>query len=368
MASRPSLSPVALRRWRLQHQMLTGAPGSDAASVVQRLGAVQSQDYPGATWGLALRLDPRVTRRDIDDAFDRGEIVRTHLMRPTWHFVSPRDIRWILQLTGSRVIAGGRSRRDSLGLDAKTLSRGLKALERALEGGRACTRDEVRRVLARARVACPDTERFAHVMLVAENAGLVCSGARAGSEQTYVLLDERVPPAARMPTRDEAVRELVRRYYGTHGPATTQDFVVWSGLTQGDARTALNELSADFESATLEGREWWYPRERPAVSRRVVARLIPNFDEYYIGFKHRDPLFARLQAANTSLTLYQILQHLILIDGQVVGHWKRAPNARGTTLTLSPLVPLTPRERAAVEREVPRLEAFHAEALGVRWS
>lgn len=368
MAKSPALSPVTLRRWRLQHQMLTGAPASDAASVVQRLGAVQSQDYPGASWALALRLGDGVTRRDIDDAFDRGKIVRTHLMRPTWHFVSPHDIRWILQLTGSRVIAGGRSRRDSIGLDAKTVVRGLKALERALEGGRACTREQVRRVLARARVACPDTERFAHVMLVAENEGLVCSGARAGSEQTYVLLDERVPPAARTPTRDEAVRELVRRYYGTHGPATTQDFVVWSGLTQGDARTALRELSEEFAVASMDGREWWYPRECPDTARGVVARLIPNFDEYYIGFKHREPLFERLQDAAIPLSLYQILQHLILIDGQVVGHWKRVPNARGTTLTLAPRVPLTARERAAVEREVPRLAAFHDDALSVRWS
>src|SRR5690606_30561353 len=109
-------------------------------------------------------------------------------------------------------------------------------------------------------------------------------------------------------------------------------------------------------------------RERPSAARAIVARLIPNFDEYYIGFKHREPLFARLQEAAIPLSPYQILQHMILVDGQVVGHWKRAPNARGTTLTLSPRVPLAPRERAAVEREVPRLEAFHGEALAVRWS
>lgn len=354
-------------RWRLRYQLLTGDAAPDAASVVQRLGAVQSQDYPGATWALGLRLGAGAMRPTIDDAFDRGEILRTHLMRPTWHFVSPADIRWILQLTGPRVIASCRAARLTIGLDPKSVARGLTALQRALEGGRALTRDEVRKVLARARVACPTTMRFAHLLMVAENDGLVCSGPRAGNEQTYALLDERVPPDRLTRTRDDAVRELVRRYYATHGPATTQDFVVWSGLTQGDARSALREMGDDFDSVELDGKAWWFPRERPAAERSVVARLLPNYDEFCIGFKHRAPLLSRLHAAGGELTLHQMLQHHIVVDGQIVGGWRRVIGARGTTLTLSPKVTLTPRERAAVEREVPRMERFYEDDVSVRW-
>ncbi len=368
MAVRAPLTPATLMRWRLRHQLLTGAPAPDAPAVVRQLGAVQSQDYPGATWALALRLGKGVTRRTIDDAFDRGEILRTHLMRPTWHFVSPADIRWILQLTGPRVIASCRAARLTIGLDPKSVARGLTALQRALEGGRSLTRDDVRKVLARARVPCPSTMRFAHLLMVAENDGLVCSGPRAGNEQTYALLDERVPPDRLTRTREDAVRELVCRYYSTHGPATTHDFVVWSGLTQGDARTALASMPDQFDSAELDGVRWWFPRARPAAGRGTVAHMLPNYDEYYIGFKHRAPLLTRLHGAGGSLTLHQMLQHHIVVNGQVVGHWRRSTTARGTTLSLSAKVPLTPAERAAVEREVPRLERFYEESLTVRWT
>ena len=368
MAARTSLTAATLTRWRMRHQMLTGPPADDAPSVVQRLGAVQSQDYPGATWALALRMGKRVARSAIDDAFDRGEIVRTHLMRPTWHFVAPGDIRWILQLTGHRVIASCQSARNTFGLHAKSVARAMTALQRGLEGGRALGREEVRTLLARARVPCPTTERFAHMLLVAENEGLVCSGPRAGGEHTYMLLDERVPAQSSTPSRAESVVELVRRYYRTHGPATTHDFTVWSGLPQGDARDGLEAMGDEVESAELDGSTWWFPRARPAAQRGVVARLIPNYDEYYIGFKHRAPLLSRLHAGGGSLTLYQLLQHHIVVDGQVVGSWRRAPSARGGKLTLSPKVPLLPKERAAVDREVPRLEAFLGEALADQWT
>jgi hypothetical protein len=367
MRARTPLTPALLTRWRLRHQMLTGAPGSDPAGVVRQLGAVQSQDYPGATWGVALRLGEAMSRRAIDEAFDRGEILRTHLMRPTWHFVSSRDIRWILRLTGPRVIASCRSARSSVGLDAKAVSRAMTALQRALEGGRALGREEIRTVLSRARVACPTTERFAHTLMVAENEGLVCSGPRAGTEHTYTLLDERVAPESSTPTRAESVLELARRYYLTHGPATTHDFTVWSGLPQRDARAALDAMGDEVESAEMDGSTWWFPRAPTAAARAVVARLLPNFDEYYIGFKHRAPLLARVHAAGASPTGYPLLQHLIVVDGQIVGSWRRIVGARGASLTLSPVAPLLPRERAAVEREVPRLEAFHGAALAARW-
>ncbi len=303
----------------------------------------------------------------IDDAFDRGEILRTHLMRPTWHFVSPDDIRWILRLTGPRVIASCRSARNAFGLDAKSVSRAMTALQRGLEGGRALGREAIRQVLARARVPCPTTERFAHTLMVAENEGLVCSGPRDGSDHTYMLLDERVAAESSAPSRAESVLELARRYYLTHGPATTHDFTVWSGLPQRDARAALDAMGDEVESAEMDGSTWWFPRERAPATRGTVARLLPNYDEYHIGFKHRAPLLARLHLGGASLTLHQLLQHLMVVDGQIVGSWRRVVGARGARLALSPKVPLTPRERASFEREVPRLEAFHGEALAVRW-
>ncbi|MEP7383337.1 MAG: winged helix DNA-binding domain-containing protein [Gemmatimonadota bacterium] len=368
MPSRSSLTHATLARWRLRHQMLTGSPCGDPVEVMRRLGAVQAQDYPGATWALWLRLIPGTTRAEIEGAFDRGEILRTHVLRPTWHFVTPADIRWMLRLTGPRILASSRSVHVRHGLDARTLSRAMGALQRALEGGQYLDREGVRLALKRARVPCPDVQRFSHLMMIAECDVLVCSGPKIGTKLTYALLDERAPAGAPRPSREDSVRELARRYYLTHGPATANDFAVWSGLTLTDARTALAEQGDLFTSAQLDGKQWWFPHELPTPARGVVARLIPNYDEYYIGFKHRAPLLARLRTAGVSLTLQQLLGNLIVVDGQIVGNWRRGTAAKATTLNLAPAVALTTRERAAVAREVPRLEAFLGVALTVRWT
>src|SRR5690349_12538468 len=89
---------------RLHNQHLLGAPFARPEQVVQWFGAVQAQEYPGATWGIAQRLD-NPTQVTLDQAYADGAILRTHAMRPTWHFVAPADIRWLLKLTSPRVHA-----------------------------------------------------------------------------------------------------------------------------------------------------------------------------------------------------------------------------------------------------------------------
>jgi len=297
-----SLSAAQLRRRRLAGQRLRGTPYRDAATLVRTLGAVQAQDYAGATWALAMRLPAGTTEAQLDAAFDRGEILRTHVLRPTWHFVTPEDIRWMIALTGPRILSGDAKRLRDLELDARTLDRAVHALERALRGGRSFTRAEVRETLARAGVDASNTERFAHVMMFAELQSLVCSGVRRGAQTTtYALLDERAPAiGARRLGREEAVCELVRRYFGTHGPATLHDFVVWSGLTIADARMGLEAHGDAFRSATLDGLGWWFAADADSAPRSSGARLLPNFDEYFIGFKHRAPLLARRHARRST--------------------------------------------------------------------
>ena len=359
---------MSLTRRRLAAQRLTGAPFTDAASLVRAQGAVQSQDYPGAVWALAQRLPAGTTQAALDAAFDRGAFLRTHVLRPTWHFVAPEDIRWMLALTGPRILAGNAKRFRDLALDPKTLDRALRALPPAMVGGRSLTREEVRAALARARVDAADTERFTHVMMFAELQGLVCSGARHGKQTTtYALLDERAP-AAPPRDRDDAVRELVRRYFASHGPATLHDFVVWSGLTIADARAGLEVLGDAFTSREIDGRRWWWSATAPPppTARATVARLLPNYDEYFIGFKHREPILARLAAQRVTHDSRDLLAHVLMVDGQVVGGWKRVAGKR-PALRLSPVVPLTPRERAALEREVARFGRFVENAVEIVW-
>ena len=328
-------------------------------SLVHRQGAVQAQDYAGALWALAMRLPPSTTESELDAVFARGEILRTHVLRPTWHFVTPRDIRWMLRLTGPRILSSSKGRLSQLKLDAVSLLRAHRALHEAMQGGAQLGREELRAVLRRARVPADDSERFAWIMLVAELEGLVTSGARRGKQFTYALLDERAPdPGVVLEGRD-AVRELVRRYFSSHGPATPHDFATWSGLTIGDARRELAELPEEFVADEVDGFTWWRPvGTPPRAARSPVARLLPNYDEHFIGFRDRHPLLARLDRHGPRPEWRTLLQHTMTVDGEVVGTWRRSLGAAAVDLTLAPRVPLTDAERAAFEREVARYGRF----------
>jgi hypothetical protein len=193
---------------RLFNQKLLRSDFRSPAEVVRWLGAVQAQDYPAAKWGLALRA-PGVSDADVERAFEEGDILRTHVLRPTWHFVAPSDIRWMLSLTGPRVHAAQAYYYRILGLDPKTRRRSRAAVERALRGGAALTRAELALVLKRHRIAV-DGLRLAHLMADAELEGVVVSGPRKGKQFTYALLEERAPGAPDLP-REEALAELTLR-------------------------------------------------------------------------------------------------------------------------------------------------------------
>ena len=129
---------------RLSAQRLAGEPLPDAVEAVRWLGAVQSQDYPAAKWALAQRTRA-ATDADLDRLYDEGAILRTHVMRPTWHFVLPQDIRWLLELTAVRLRATLAGRHRQLELDAATKSKAHRLFVRELGGGRAASRGVRRR-------------------------------------------------------------------------------------------------------------------------------------------------------------------------------------------------------------------------------
>src|SRR2546428_1952451 len=209
-----------IARQRLQSQRLVGTKFESPRDAVAWLVAVQAQDYPAAKWAVGHRLRS-ATDDDLERAFTRGDILRTHLLRPTWHFVTPADIRWLLMLTGPRVHVANAHMYRRLGLGRSIFNRSAKALAQALQGGHHLTRNELRAVLQRAGIAVRDNLRMTHLMMRAELDGVICSGPRRGKQFTYGLLDERAP-SARTLARDEALAELSRRYFQTRGPAPGQ--------------------------------------------------------------------------------------------------------------------------------------------------
>lgn len=228
------MTDIATRR--LHTQRLAGEPFASAVDAVAWLGAVQSQDYAGAKWALGQRTRG-VTDADLDRLCDEGAILRTHVMRPTWHFVLPCDIRWLLGLTAPRVKARLAPYDRRLEIDAPLLKRSHAVIESALEGGSSLTRAELGAALERAGIPAAG-QRLGHLVSYAELDAIVVSGPRRGRQVTYALLEERAPSARRL-DRDEALAELTRRYFTGHGPAQVQDFAWWSGLTVADVRRGL---------------------------------------------------------------------------------------------------------------------------------
>ncbi len=328
-------------RQRLQNQHLVTGWLTQPAALVQWLGAVQAQDYAGAKWALGARL-PGTTDDDVERAFTDGTILRTHVLRPTWHFVAPADIRWMLKLTAPRVHALLAPYNRKHELDAQTLRRSVQVLTKALQGGRQLTRDELRAVFAASGIAAEDTVRMAHLMMHAELEGVVCSGARRGKQFTYALLDERVPPTPTL-TREEALCELVRRYFVSHGPATLQDFAWWSGLTLTDARRGVAALPSELQHVTYKAQTYWLASSAPIAKATIpAAYLLPNYDEYGIAYRDRSAIFHVEHASQL------IFNHLIFLKGQLVGTWKRTLRKDAVVLETNTFTPLTKAETQAV--------------------
>jgi hypothetical protein len=342
---------------RLVNQHLVAPERTEPSEIVALLGAVQAQDYAGAKWALGQRLRG-ASDALIEAACNAGAILRTHVLRPTWHFVAPADIRWLLALTGPRVHAGNRGRHRQLELDDAVFRRSHAALTRALRDGRFLTRTEIARALAAAGISTALPQRLAYILMHAELHALICSGPRRGKQFTYALLDERVPPTPAI-DRDEALVELVRRYFTTRGPATPHDCAWWSGLTLADVRRALHEARADLEHETLDGRTFWFsPSPRAVDVPRHTAHLLPNYDEYFIGLRDRSAMLEPATLAAVSARPDVLIANIVLVQGRAAGGWKRTLMKNAVSVELKLLRDLTAGEKRAVDRAIRVYAAF----------
>jgi len=352
-----ALGAREIARRRLANQRLTGNPFADPVEVVKRLGAVQSQDYPGGKWGIAQRT-PHATDADVERALDIGAILRTHVLRPTWHFVAAEDIRWMLSLTAPRVRGVMAPYNRHLDLDDKVFAKSAVAITKALTGNKELTRSELREVLGRARIGPVATQRLAHLMMRAELDALVCSGVRRGKQATYALLEERVPAAPTM-ERDESLAELATRYFTTRGPATVHDFAWWSGLTVGDARRGVEVIQSRLQQHAVNGRAYWSTDAAPpARGRAPSAHLLPNYDEYFIGHKDRSAIGDLVKTSGVNYAHDAFSAHVIVVDGQLVGGWKRGTGKRRAVLELHLVVELDARQMRAIQEQARRYGEF----------
>ena len=344
---------------RLHNQQLTQSIRRKPAQVVSCLGAMQAQDFPGAKWAIGLRAAGCVNA-DVDQAFNDGAILRTHVLRPTWHFVAPEDIRWLLALSAPRVLAASAYYYRQSGLTPKTLMRSCAIIHRALEGGKVLTRAELGVWFRRGRIPA-DGLKLAHLVMHAELDGLICSGPRVGNQFTYALLDERVPPAKTL-DREEALTALAKRYFTSHGPATIRDFTWWSGLTVKDARQGIAGAGRALVEQSIDGRPHWSaPRKSAPASKRNTAFLLPNYDEYLIAYKDRGAYLDASRSANLAARTGGALANHLVIDGCLAGGWSRRIEPNAVVIEVAPYKKLTPVQSRAATAAV---EAY-GEFLGL---
>jgi hypothetical protein len=276
-------------------------------------------------------------------------------MRPTWHFVAPEDIRWLLDLTAARVNLRSGPNYRKLELDAALFKRSNKVLTKALRDGKHLTRSALKSVLIGAGIDASDPLRLAHILLRAELDSVVCSGPRAGKQFTYALLEERAP-ATRTLKRDEALAEITRRYFKSHGPATLQDFVWWSGLTIGDARRGIAQVEHELESEMFDEKIYWGSggsRTKP----HHAAHLLPVYDEYFVAYKDRQTA-VDIKDGKPSLTSWDLLGPTIIIGGIAAGTWKRTDSG---TIEFDTSRDLRKSEKLALVEAVDRYEAYFGE-------
>lgn len=345
------LNRAVLRR--LANQRLVGTKFKTSQEMVSWHVAVQSQDYPGAKWAVGQRVKD-CHDSDVHDAFNKGLILRTHVMRPTWHFVAPDDIGWLLELTAPRVHALCDYYNRQIGLDTKTLRRAQKLIEKELSGRNECTRAELGTVLSKSRIEASG-QKLAQIMMFSELEGSICSGAMRGKQHTYALLEERAP--SRKFDREKALIELTSRYFKSHGPATVKDLAWWSGLTVKDIRTGVEALEDELVTEDLYGTVFYsYPSKVPTLKGNEI-HLLPNYDEYFVGFRDREMLQGKLKVVDKDIkeVLYR---HIAFLDGEIIGGWKSILKKDSVEVEIEFLVPVNQTIKTEIKKTLKTYEKF----------
>ena len=359
-----TIDDVAIARWRLRAQHLVAPFAGSAHDVVRSLLAVQAENPGQAEWAVGARTRRR-NPADLARLLDEGVVVRTHVLRPTWHFVCADDLGWLLDLTGPRVQrVTGQQLRTVHGLDDAAVDRAVSMVVEAIGANGALTRSQLGEELASRGVSGPGPSgsgQFLMILLAhAELAGLICSGRRVDGEHTYARLSDRAPSTRRL-DRDEALAELALRYMTGHGPATERDLAYWASLTLGQARAGLDQVRDRLERFDHGGRTYWHaPGEAPPADPSATqprGHLLQILDESYRGYQ--DSRWV-LDAAGIVPRSREPAIGMALVDGQLVASVRRAVTTERVRFDVQPYRRLRSAEMDALKEADNRYGQFLA--------
>lgn len=350
---------------RLHNQAIINSPFQTPHQLVAHLGALQAQDYAGAKWSIGLRLSDAVSATNtshaanaiVEEALTAGTIVRTWPMRGTLHFVTAEDVRWMLTLLTPRILANSGRRHKQLELNEAVFRQAADLFTSALQGGKQLTRPEMMAVLETAGISTAG-QRGYHILWWCAQNGQICPGPMQGKTQTFVLLDEWIAPTKPL-TQDEALAKIAQRYFTSHGPATLQDFIWWTGLYTADARLAL-ELAQDLlTSISYNDEVYWFNPNSPSLSAYPdTVHLLPGFDEYLLGYTNRNDVLDPQYTNAIHPGKNGIFKPTVVINGRISGIWQRKLRKKSVTINITPFAPLTPTQQEQVASAANQYRTF----------
>jgi len=343
-----------IARWRLRTQHLVWPYAVSAREAVGSLLAVQAENPGQAAWAVASRT-PSPDQAELAALLEEGAVVRTHVLRPTWHFVRAEDIGWLLDLTGPRVRrVTGQQLRDAHGLDERAIGQAVTAVTHVLAGRGQLTRAQLADEL-RERDIQGSRQMLMILLAHAELDGLICSGPVAGGEHTYTLMGERVPAPRRL-GRTEALAELALRYFTGHGPATERDLAYWATLTLTDVRSGLAQVGDRLGSFQHDGRTFWHaPGDAPRLPKEPGGHLLQILDETYRGYQ--DSRWV-LDAARAVPRTREAAAGMALVDAQLLAAMRRTITPDHVQFDLRPYRALTPAEIEALDQAASRYGVY----------
>jgi len=305
---------------RLANQRIAGTRFLTAKDTIGWMGAMQAQDMAMAKWAAGIRT-VNSTEQSIEEAINDGEILRTHVLRPTLHLVSAENIRWMLELSASQIKTALKSHHKELGFTGDIVAKSNRIIQDALITGSHLTREELMAELVRGGINTDDNRGY-HLILFAELDGLICSGRLAGKNLTYALMDQRTLNKKHW-TRDESLAKLAVLYFSSRGPATLQDFIWWARLSTVDAKRALEMAGFELDQATVDGQVYWFSKSQsnPIISPDEVY-LLPAFDEYIICYADRTASLPQ-KDFHKAVSSNGIFRPVIVVNGRVIGIWKK---------------------------------------------
>lgn len=361
-----TLARADVERVRLASLLIEGPPDPSrtARGVVEHFGAMQAQDAPGVAWSLGLRTGQ--TEAATVGALDGREVVRTWPMRGTLHLIPSRDAKWMLDLMGTKALAGASARRQMLELPDDVAYRAADVLAAYVSGSAGpVTRTDCLAALDAAGIA-PQNQRGYHLLWFASQLGHLAGGPPQGKEQTFVSLDTWAPEH-RAPSKEEALALMAAAYVRGHGPVTDREMARWTGLGLGECRTGLASASGIVSVETDAGPMWVDPSALDA-SHDAPTRLLPGFDEFMLGYSALERAIDAARHGTVVPGGNGIFKHTVIDKGRVVALWQRALMAKAVRITFTPLATLGTVARSRVEEAANEYAGYVGRPLTVRWT